>query len=76
MTEDDARSFILGMLAGMLIFFILVAVIMTGSTKGDVIELGDTSYVGIRVNDRVQWFEFDPTQPITFEKVATVGESK
>jgi len=70
-TETSVWSFWAGLIVGL----ITMLVVITGFTSGDVIKVNDRYYVNVSspnvlISNNHSWFEFNPNQPITFEKAA------
>ncbi len=69
-SEVGMGSFVIGMFVGALI----ILAIMFASTAGDVVKLDSQIYVNVNAGNGLEWYEINPTQPVTFSKTAVVDD--
>ena len=65
--EREGKIFLIGLTLGLLIVAFATTVALLGDIRGDVMEVGDRHFVNVELD----WYEYDPTEPIEFTKVAT-----
>ncbi len=71
MNEGEWTVFGLGVFIGVAVMAITVSLTLWATVEGDVIQVDNRHFVNIDIDGK-QWFEFDPTQPITFTQTVEV----